>query len=311
MNRILNFISDLQNCYQHLSDKFYKIFFFSDLIEKQKEFSVENKSYSKSIEKVIEKTKVEESNKKVIVRNSNSKQKPVKTFYPEVINWRKKNIEELNSFASIEDILILNNTEKITYNKLLNCFQWRAKRLEILFRDKYSCTICNRVDKNNAVHHKYYIVQKFPWEYSNDALETLCHNCHKNLHKNTIIPIYRKQGSKLYETTKEIERCTRCFGVGYFSEYSHVEGGVCFKCRDNNLNYSTFFKRIELFYKYSHLYVDKNSRLKYERMINRFSYSDIFSNVPFLIEYANLNISFENNTSVYKRKIDYDDDLPF
>ncbi|MGJ8760860.1 MAG: HNH endonuclease [Polaribacter sp.] len=244
-----------------------------------------------------------------------SEKESSKKFYSESISWKLKSIEELNSFASIEDVLILNRTEEINYTDLLNCYQWRAKRFEILFRDKYTCKTCNRVSKSNAVHHKYYVVQKFPWEYTNDAFDTLCHSCHKTLHKNTTIPIYRLENSKYYETTKEIERCSRCYGAGYFSEYSHVEGGVCFKCRGNNMNYSTFFMRIELFYKYSQTYNDDIERGKYVSLINRLSYDQIITNVPFLSEYSNQNLSFTNHKSVIDRKMDYDDDydddLPF
>ena len=27
--------------------------------------------------------------------------------------------------------------------------------------------------------------------------------------------------------------CPRCGGTGYLPQYSHIEGGICFKCRGN------------------------------------------------------------------------------
>lgn len=32
------------------------------------------------------------------------------------------------------------------------------------------------------------------------------------------------------QITKSIP-CSRCGGSGYFPQYSHIEGGICFKCR--------------------------------------------------------------------------------
>lgn len=76
------------------------------------------------------------------------------------------------------------------------------------------------------IHHKYYIEGKKPWQYSNDALVTLCEECHKKRHQNTDIPLY-KSNKILIANLKE---CDRCGGSGYLPQYSHVQHGVCFKC---------------------------------------------------------------------------------
>ena len=78
------------------------------------------------------------------------------------------------------------------------------------------------------VHHKYYVNGKNPWEYDNDALVTLCQDCHCNEHKSTHTPVYKDLYNKQLIAYAEI--CDRCGGSGYLPQYSHVEGGVCFKC---------------------------------------------------------------------------------
>lgn len=87
------------------------------------------------------------------------------------------------------------------------------------------------ITENNIalhVHHKFYIVNKLPWEYEDDDLTTLCNVCHMNLHEKTIIPIYKiDNGCRI---GLNYSPCSRCNGVGYFPEYKHVDGGLCFKC---------------------------------------------------------------------------------
>ena len=77
------------------------------------------------------------------------------------------------------------------------------------------------------IHHTYYQEGKMPWEYPNDALQTLCWNCHESLHENTKVPHLDVYGNEIGKLTP----CSRCLGIGYFPQYKHVENGVCFKCR--------------------------------------------------------------------------------
>ncbi|MGI4870063.1 MAG: hypothetical protein ACRYFX_02660 [Janthinobacterium lividum] len=75
------------------------------------------------------------------------------------------------------------------------------------------------------VHHKHYIANKYPWQYPDDALITLCNWCHQEVHNTTSIPYYNHEGEALNYTA-----CSRCSGSGSFPEYSHVQSGVCFRC---------------------------------------------------------------------------------
>jgi hypothetical protein len=78
---------------------------------------------------------------------------------------------------------------------------------------------------NLHIHHKYYIKDRLPWEYKDDALQTLCWNCHEALHKNEKIPVYLENDVCGYLTP-----CFRCFGAGQFPEFSHIQSGICFRC---------------------------------------------------------------------------------
>lgn len=69
------------------------------------------------------------------------------------------------------------------YKKQLETLQWLKKKNKILERDKYECTKCG-CKTNLQVHHIYYVKDHLAWEYPNNALVTLCDNCHKKWHKN-------------------------------------------------------------------------------------------------------------------------------
>jgi hypothetical protein len=89
--------------------------------------------------------------------------------------------------------------------------------------------LIERVDKPYVlhVHHHYYIHDKNPWEYPDDALITLCNWCHWEFHKNEKVPVYNSEDKliKLF-----VSFCTRCNGTGSLEHYKHVENGICFKC---------------------------------------------------------------------------------
>lgn len=59
---------------------------------------------------------------------------------------------------------------------------WQRKRLKIMERDNWRCCLCG-TDKNSlTVHHLYYASSKKPYEYDDDALVTLCKDCHATAH---------------------------------------------------------------------------------------------------------------------------------
>lgn len=66
------------------------------------------------------------------------------------------------------------------YSEKLRDPRWQKRRLEIFERDKFTCQSCDRTDITLAVHHKYYKDCE-PWEYPNEALQTLCEVCHNTV----------------------------------------------------------------------------------------------------------------------------------
>lgn len=80
-----------------------------------------------------------------------------------------------------------------SYGALLFHPNWRAKRKEVLQRDKYRCVHCHS-DKDLQVHHRQYHfiagMQKFrlPWDYPGHLLITLCESCHNKGHNKYKVP---------------------------------------------------------------------------------------------------------------------------
>ena len=66
----------------------------------------------------------------------------------------------------------------MTYGEKLRSPEWQKKRLEILNRDEFTCTMCNSKDKTLHVHHKVYIFNNEPWDYEDQYYITLCEDCH-------------------------------------------------------------------------------------------------------------------------------------
>lgn len=116
------------------------------------------------------------------------------------------------------------------YAEELNSKEWRRKRYRILKRDHFTCQNCgeySRQGKYLHVHHLYYIFTAMAWEYNDDALVTLCEECHKQLHQEQKITIYAdKDRSKPLNLTP----CQRCGGLGYIKEYLHIDNGICYRC---------------------------------------------------------------------------------
>lgn len=76
------------------------------------------------------------------------------------------------------------------------------------------------------IHHKYYIIGNKPWEYKNEALTSLCIDCHKKVHELNEIFVYNQIGEKLFQTKK----CTKCNGMGYIEQFVYYKNGICFDC---------------------------------------------------------------------------------
>ena len=59
---------------------------------------------------------------------------------------------------------------------------WRRKSNEILERDNYTCRCCKSKTIQLHAHHLYYEKDLLLWDYDNEALVTLCKDCHAAIH---------------------------------------------------------------------------------------------------------------------------------
>jgi 5-methylcytosine-specific restriction endonuclease McrA len=97
---------------------------------------------------------------------------------------------------------------KKPYDKLLQSPDWQRKRLEILQRDNFTCTLCGDNRTTLHVHHTEY--EGLPWEIPNEKLTTLCAHCHTITHKLPDCEITRIH--------KQISLTSKCWEVVAFCE---------------------------------------------------------------------------------------------
>lgn len=123
-------------------------------------------------------------------------------------------------FNASKTVHIWFGEEKLVHSKNEDGINTKNYLPEITFADKpYSL----------HVHHKFYILDKLPWEYTDDSLIVLCNWCHWVYHENNIVPVFKSLDDKLEQV--DMTPCSRCHGAGLFPEYKHVESGICFRCK--------------------------------------------------------------------------------
>lgn len=69
-----------------------------------------------------------------------------------------------------------------TYGDKLRDPRWQRKRLEILWRDDFTCRLCSDKESTLHVHHLRYDRGADPWDYPEICLVTLCEACHEEMH---------------------------------------------------------------------------------------------------------------------------------
>ena len=139
----------------------------------------------------------------------------IPTDYIEGIIFRERTADEVKQYFAFRDKEI----ERIKSLNVIPTFNFskNIKAPPILLGEHI--ILC--------VHHKYYIDKKQPWEYLNNALITLCQNCHQDLHDQTKIPVY----TDITKTEQlNLTKCHRCNGSGYLSQYHYYQNGICFEC---------------------------------------------------------------------------------
>jgi hypothetical protein len=100
----------------------------------------------------------------------------------------------------------------MNYSEKLKDPKWQKKRLSVLNRDEFTCQRCFSIENTLHVHHKFYL-KVDPWEYSDDALITLCEDCHETEKKDRpkaermLIASFRKRflSDEVIKISKAIE----------------------------------------------------------------------------------------------------------
>lgn len=94
------------------------------------------------------------------------------------------------------------------YSEKLKDERWQKKRKKILKRDGYACVYCGEKNKILHVHHMYYVEGKEVFDYDDDALITLCEDCHNKFHTDL------KALNYLYSTTS-LDKQNIIRGIAY------------------------------------------------------------------------------------------------
>lgn len=212
-------------------------------------------------------------------------------------NWVEKQKLVLIENLSLLEIIKNQTVNSIDYRTLLSCFEWKYKRLIILVRDEYRCFDCEKSSDRLHIHHKYYLKDALPWEIDEEGLVALCSSCHTKRHKNEQIKAYQKVNNSLEIANYHFQICNRCNGAGHFPEYEHIERGICFKCRGNNVHNSLFFARIS----------------KVSNQPNEYGLNQLFDeSINFL---NSISVEFYKNNILHKLEnpdvVNEADDLPF
>lgn len=75
----------------------------------------------------------------------------------------------------------------MSYAEKLKDPRWQKKRLYILERDGWACQTCGETRRNLQVHHLFY-ARRDPWDYPDEAYQTLCDQCHE--FRQTVVDSY-------------------------------------------------------------------------------------------------------------------------
>lgn len=144
-----------------------------------------------------------------------------------------KNLKEVKVFKNNYKFpcqLLLSASEEIIREKLFFARKWNEPKHKFVFGTYgFLCFDIKPIDDDYLdlnIHHKYYKQGCKAWEYEDDALITLCADCHKMEHDIKKIAVLDDRGNILFYTQK----CDRCGGSGVLPEFKFVKNGVCFKC---------------------------------------------------------------------------------
>jgi 5-methylcytosine-specific restriction endonuclease McrA len=116
-------------------------------------------------------------------------------------------------------------TKQTTYSEKLSDPRWQKRRLDIFNRDNWKCKHCGEVKIQLEIHHTDYWSDRQPWEYTDDMLITLCHNCHAQeqqrvVHERKLIASLKQNG---FVACDLIVLSTMLFTHKTFTEYIKIK----------------------------------------------------------------------------------------
>lgn len=113
--------------------------------------------------------------------------------------------------------------EKLSYAEMLKDPRWQKRKTEILTRDNFTCQLCGSKDKTLHVHHKYYLENHKPWEYSGNVLVTLCEDCHRRIHTKPNTDTAKIGDVYLY-CHSDFDDYLMCFDIDYMNNLIYLAG---------------------------------------------------------------------------------------
>lgn len=131
------------------------------------------------------------------------------------------------------------------YKEQLLQREWKKKREEILFRDRYRCQVCLG-ETRLEVHHRNYHNYRYAWECSSYDLITLCHNCHDLFEYNK-----RKSGYCNYEIDipdRVNHKNTKDFKYFNSFDFNELENKIIDYINRNNINYYKVYLDSNIFF---------------------------------------------------------------
>jgi len=100
----------------------------------------------------------------------------------------------------------------MTYTEQLNHPLWKEKASFIRERDGFKCVRCGVEWKELHIHHISPEPFKLAWEYPDDALETLCEDCHawETMYQRIF---YRLTGDQFFWFGQSVETVTEYYRI--------------------------------------------------------------------------------------------------
>lgn len=71
------------------------------------------------------------------------------------------------------------SVDRRSYFEKLRDPRWQRRKNEKLIAANYCCEFCGDDRSNLQVHHRWYLKNREPWEYTNEQLEVLCEKHHE------------------------------------------------------------------------------------------------------------------------------------